>query len=285
MKKIYEGVEVGISSTPWGEMEECFLSSSWIDDKSFKVRKKPKKTNIVAILSGNILEVKEYEKPVFYNFESKATGKKKSDSKRRSDNLNVSKMKLRRLINSNIDINDKYNNKFVTFTFCDSVVGGDYKRCKDEWKKFIKRLKYYLKVDDLKWVYVMEVQHERLKKYGDKVWHFHCIFFNLPYVHFDDLNRLWGLGSTDIHCIDNIDNVGAYVVKYMQKDMIDTFGCGDLYGRSRGNLQEPIEIKDSELIGKLLLDFKKKNQAPVFQKVLDTDYYNNVVYTQYNYLR
>lgn len=254
---------------------------------SMKGRKIPQKTNSVAIISGPIIEIKQYSEPVFSNFEGKSTGKgtiKKGDVKR-MDNLNKTKHSLRQLINCNVDYVKRFNNKFVTFTYANAPEGEDIVKCKDDLKKFMKRLKYHLKLSTLKYCYVSEIQHNRQKKYNETVWHFHIIFFNLPYVDFNDLNTLWGYGSTKINCIDKVDNVGAYVVKYMQKDMQETSYNMDMYGCSRGNLERPIKISTDSEVDDILYHLEQIKKLPQYESNSTSEYYGNVTYKQYNYLR
>lgn len=255
-----------------------------IDDKTNKTRKKIKATKKVAVLSGKVYEVKEYEKPVFYNYESKATGKKKTENSKRENNLNQSKKKLRRLINANVNYDNFKQNVFLTLSFSDAKKGSDIKKCKYEFKNFIQRLKTYLgdKKYNLKYVYVTEIQHKRQEKYGDRVWHFHVIFFNLPFVKNDDLSKIWGNGFIKINSINNVDNVGSYVIKYMEKDSDDVENNSDLYGRSKGNLNAPVELKDEKIINQIEENIQNKL---VYVNTLHTDYYDDIEYRQYNLAR
>lgn len=231
--------------------------------------------NKKAIISGNIVEIIYYQIPVFEGYENKSTGKKKtkSDTKKRTNNINQSKMKLRRLINSNITGKDL----FITLTYADNMC--DIDAGKDDFKKFIKRWNYQRKkksLDALQYVYVVEFQ-----KRGAV--HFHCIFFNVGFILNSELNSLWGNGFVKVNKIDKVDNVGAYVVKYMQKDLIDSRLNGkDLYGRSKGNLSEPLEVKNPQEVA--VLEDSLLNNC-VYQNSYFTDYYGEMTYKQYNLKR
>ena len=236
-------------------------------------KKRIKSTNQVAICSGNIIEIKQYESPVFYNFEGNSKGKSGGSKQKRANNINQSKMKLRRLINSNI----KPYSKFITLTFADNVT--DMKKAKIEFKNFVKRLNYKLKKKgskNLKYVYVVEFQ-----KRG--AIHFHVIGFNLGFIKNSDLREMWKHGYVTINKINNVDNVGAYVVKYMSKDLVNEGLNGhDLYGRSRGNLEEPIEIKNPQEVGQLLESYENKI---VYSKTYNTEYFGECQYIQINLTR
>jgi len=107
----------------------------------------------------------------------------------------------------------------------------DIKRANKELTKFIKRLSYYhtgQNTNDLKYIAIPELQ-----KRG--AWHFHIIFFNLPYtpwgdmVHgYDKYNKkgelmemgpLWGMGTVGIEAVKESSNgkIASYVTKYLSK--------------------------------------------------------------------
>ena len=51
--------------------------------------------------------------------------------------------------------------------------------------------------------------------------HYHVMFFNLPFIKASDLRTIWGHGFVKINAIDDVDNVGAYMVGYMSKKLVD----------------------------------------------------------------
>lgn len=53
--------------------------------------------------------------------------------------------------------------------------------------------------------------------------HSHCILFDDEYIPFDAINKAWGKGNTDIHKLNDINNVGAYVSKYLTKETYSEF--------------------------------------------------------------
>ena len=216
----------------------------WVAPKGHD--KKIKKTNSVAIISGHIVEIKKYSDDVYYDYtvrgsSGKGTGKKKTDNKKRADKINESKMNLRRLINANVNP----FSKFVTLTFKENLT--DIDEAKKIFKKFVMKLNYRRKKENkenLKYIYVVEFQDRGAV-------HFHCVFFNMGFMKNEELQKIWGQGFTKINRIKDVDNVGAYVVKYMQKDLIDDRLNGrDLYGRSR-DLKKPIVIKKPSEVWRL----------------------------------
>lgn len=145
------------------------------------------------------------------------------------------KRELRRIVNSNVgQYGDEFTTKFVTLTFSEHIT--DLAASNKEFEKFIKRLNYQIfksKKANVKYTVVPE-----FTKKGRV--HYHVIFYNLPYVKFDFLADIWGNGFIKINKIDNCDNVGAYISKYMTKDNDEIVGK-KCYFNSRG-LFKSIEI-------------------------------------------
>lgn len=183
------------------------------------------------------------------------------------------KQRLRRLINANVGQYDDITPKFMTLTFADNVQ--NLKLANNEWKKFIKRLNFYMfrkKINLLKYSVVIEFQ-----KRG--AIHYHAIFYNLPYVESKKIADIWGQGFIKINKIDNVDNIGAYVVKYMGKDLDDD----RLYGKksyfNSRDLLEPLEITDKKKIDALVGPLSHKL---VYSIGFDNDYMGHIHYNQYN---
>lgn len=258
-------------SCPVGVEYDPF-SDTYVDTYSVKTYVVPEDqrpqfvTHKRAIISGNIIEVMYYQKGVAYGYKSKNNrGKNKTTNSKRSDNINRAKNNLRRVINANV--NDY--SKFITFTFKENLQ--DVGKAKIYFKRFIERFKRKYKIK-LKYVYVVEFQRRGAI-------HFHSIFFNMPYIPSSELAEVWKHGFIKINKIDNVDNVGAYVVKYMSKDLIDDRLNGhDLYGRSRG-LKVSIILTDEKKI--LALQDKYFDHC-VYSKTYSSDYKGNITYMQYN---
>lgn len=232
------------------------------------------------VKSGNVIEIYEYEKPVLEGYQNKNVslgrqGSATDDEKKenRGKVLNRAKRDLRRKINAN----SGELKKFITLTFKENETNLDY--CNYEFKKFIERLKYWnkrVKGKPLKYVCVVEFQ-----KRGAV--HYHLLA-NLKYISNDDLKRLWGNGFVKINRVDRVDNVGAYVVKYMQKDMSDKRLEGRKSYFTSRNLKKPLEyteIKKVDEIAAHLLEGIK----PCYETSFDNDYTGKVVYRQYNLKR
>jgi hypothetical protein len=90
----------------------------------------------------------------------------------------------------------------------------------------------------LKYVSVLEFQD----KNDRGAVHYHMIC-NLPYIKKSELAKIWGNGFVKINAIDKVDNVGAYVIKYMNKDIDDIRLQGlKAYNCSQG-LDKPVVLK------------------------------------------
>ena len=226
-----------------------------------------------AIVSGHVIEIYQYEKPVYSDYElnkiRQHEGRRQEASednkqKNREKCSNRAARTVRRLVNSNIAI----NSKFLTLTFADHVT--DLKKANYEFKKFKQRFVYYL------WVRIKYLCVPEFTKKGRI--HYHVVLFNLPFVKNKTLQSIWSNGFIKINKIDNCDNVGAYVSKYMTKDneqMIEEKS----YFTSR-NLEKPLEIVNEKEI-EILADSLSPTDV-VYLNSFVNDYLGLVNYTQYN---
>lgn len=227
------------------------------------------------IISGPIIEYVEYEKPYYKDYEilkewkNRDINKNSQTSNDRSEySLKRAKNEIRRLINANSDIFDK----FITLTFAKNETNLDY--CHYEYKKFIQRLKY--RYQNLEYQVVVEFQERGAV-------HYHLLS-NLGYVRNSTLEKIWGHGFVWINRIDRVDNLGAYVTKYLRKDLNDERLKGrKCYFRSKG-LKEPIIYTQKKevdaLAGSLLQDLK-----PVYQNEFNSEYTGLTSYKQFNLLK
>ena len=146
---------------------------------------------------------------------------------------------VRRLASGNFD----ENSRFFTATFADNVKEMDY--ANHEFKKFIQRLKY--NYDDFKYLSVVEFQ-----KRG--AIHYHMLS-DFGYIEHSDLGRLWGNGHVWIRDLltankgNPVTNVGRYIAKYMNKNVLDERLMGKKAYFTSKNLKRPeIIYEDMSLI-------------------------------------
>lgn len=248
------------------------------------------------VVSGNVTEIYSYENGVKVGEQMPAGHNVKKDTEeiteeerqaRDKQNLQRSLSRtirnLRRSINANVGVWGDYFPKFMTLTFKQNVK--DHKTANDEFKRFIQRLNYrvFKKTSGLKYTCVVERQ-----KRG--AIHYHVIFYNLPYTPFNELLDVWQNGSEQrglrINAIEEIDNVGSYVTKYISKEIraLKDGKGGErekdkkIYFQSRG-LKKPSEEKITEdEIKKVMKNLSKADK--IFQSEFENEYVGKIKYTQ-----
>ena len=193
---------------------------------------------------------------------------------------------IRRLAIENFDTK---NDKFLTLTFRDrpDLDVKDVKACNKEFEKFIKRLKLYLRNKHdpdykLKYLAVIEFQDSR----GRGAVHYHMLL-NIPYISQKFIeNTLWAQGKVWINKIDHVDNLGAYVIKYMTPDTEDPRLMGlKAYNCSKG-LVRPDCIKswdDPEKVQAMLATLPK--EKVVYSQQYKTENAGKIAYSQVNLTR
>ncbi len=109
---------------------------------------------------------------------------------------------------------------------------------------------------------------------------------NIDINHDNQLGTLWGHGW--VTCLSltsrnkgtEVDNVGAYLAKYMTKSVDDEEKGRKAYFSSRG-LAKPIVFRGSdsfEILEMLSLEHKR----PVYHNTYESKYSGRVVYAEYN---
>lgn len=125
--------------------------------------------------------------------------------------LNRTRQNIRRSINANVGRWGNERPKFVTLTFDENIT--EHEVANYKFMKFIQRLKYHTGVK-VKYTAVIEYQHRGAI-------HYHVVFYNLPYVPHEKLTEIWREGHVWINAIDDVDNLGAYVLKYVLKNILE----------------------------------------------------------------
>ena len=265
-KEVIKNKFVGVEYEPFTKSYvDTYVQEKEVIEVAPPVHKKPVYySNKKAIVSGDVVEIISYEHGNYFGFEGTAKGKVKSANAKKDYNINRTKKNLRRLINANVTGNDT----FLTLTFKDNLT--DLVQAKIYFKRFVQQMKR--SGFDLKYCYVVEFQ-----KRG--AIHFHVILFNSGFIDVHIIEKAWKHGFIKINHIDNVDNVGAYVVKYMEKDLVNSKLNGhDLYGRSRG-LKKPLEINNPQEVGQLL---EGLSNNLVYSNTYSNDYKGTCVYCQFN---
>lgn len=233
--------------------------------------------NFKVVVSGKHVEVYKYKKQVWREFEKKNFEDEKPQKEPKQLNafeqiaimkqkqqysVNRTRTEIRRLINSNPQLT-----KFMTLTFAKNIT--DLKEANYIFNQFIKRMNY--KYPDFKYLAIPEFQQR-----GAVHYHLLC---EMPFIHFREITEIWGQGNIDIKTLNNVDNIGAYVCKYLSKDMFDerTFAKKKFF-RSQ-TLLEPVEI-----LGYWAMKFVEKLCSvltPVFEKTFESEWVGEVEYKSY----
>lgn len=212
-------------------------------------------TNISKIYSkklvryGDVVEITEYKRPRVTTKRGNKFVERKSSGTRTIQSVLRAKNRLFRLVLNNAGKWGPYPTTFWTLTFEEEIE--DLTLANYHFKKAMQRLKWYMKSSPA-YVAVPEIQEERYEKYGVKVWHFHVVFFNLPYIPFEDLHSIWGHGFDRIEKVKGVNHMPAYLAKYFQK----ACKAPELFGRrsyftSRG-LIKPLELFGEKLVDEFL---------------------------------
>jgi len=254
------------------------------------------KYNYRIIQAGSTIEIIEYGRPVLGKVELEKTyrsGRSKDASEvekiiNRYKVMRRARTDLRRLIQANSrqwkDIHGiVYLPIFLTLTFAKNIM--DFETANHEFKLFIMRLGNRIggrtERNCLQYVVVPEFQ-----KRG--AIHYHLIIFNLPYIRQRELSDIWRNGRVHIKAIDEVDNVGAYVCKYMGKDLDDERLRGKkCYFSSRGLFKPEIMEIDTDNPGqkKMLESVLQTAQALAkkepYKVEYPSEYFESIKYTQY----
>lgn len=246
--------------------------------------------NFKVVVSGKQVEVFKYSKHVWREFKKKPDDEEYNITQKEPKQLNMfeqeklrkqkiqfsinrTKTEIRRLANSNPKLN-----KFMTLTFAKSTT--DLKQANYIFNQFIKKITY--RYPDFEYLAVPEFQkdfdfHGKKKENGGSV-HYHLLC-NLPYIEMDSLEYLWGHGMVNVRQISKVNNLGAYMSKYLGKELFS----GRMFGKKKffrsQSLSAPIE-----LLGYWATKFVEKFLAlltPVFEKSFESEWVGTVEYRAY----
>lgn len=231
-------------------------------------------SHIKVIKTGDIYEIFTYLKPYLYNFGTICDNTTEREGQlRREDSIKRAQAKVRRLVNANARVYG-YMPIFVTYTFRDDVE--DIKVATRYFTEHIKELKRS-HFGHLRYLAVPEVQEKRAEKYGVNVWHFHCIFFDLPYIRGIKtiFETNWKYGFIKIKAIDKVRNVGAYVSKYFGKQWASSRLKGQKSFFSSSRLYQPEIMRSLDRVPEL------STMIEEYSSSYDSLRFGRVDYSQY----
>lgn len=227
------------------------------------------------IKSGHVIEIYQFQYPVYLGVRRKKTAKPERHKDTRKEEYKVRRgTRALNTIRRIALLNFSQNDKFLTLTFKENET--DIEIANKELDKFIKKLRR--RHSELKYISAIQFQ-----KRG--AIHYHLLI-NLPYVEQKELLELWGNGFVDIRKLKNVDNVGAYISRYIIRDAKDERLKGKKsYSTSKG-LKRPVSEYLTE-VG--FHQFKQENNLdshnPVYTSTYNTDWNGTVKYKEYNLSR
>lgn len=227
-------------------------------------------------ISGNIIELIGYTR---LNTDARDMNQvRQGTGKKRAENYAQRQQKRRDMIRrlATTNFNTAYT-KFVTLTFKENVT--DLRYANKEFKKFIQRMRR--RYGGFKYICVIEFQERGAI-------HYHMIS-DLPYIPYGDLAKIWGNGDIDIRAVDKVDNIGAYLVKYMTKENDDERLQGENgYLISRGLIQ-PTTITTwgdgNELFNSMIHQYGLEKKLPTYASTYESEYNGITYYLQFNLSR
>lgn len=205
-------------------------------------------TNTIQISTGNFHEFFLFKYPIEIG-KSKVIRKRVERKTIQEEEINEqsainsssrARNKLKRLTIGNLH-NTKERLKFVTLTFKDEIEDIDVANY--HFKKFRQRVSYKIG-KNLQYIAVPEIQEKRAKRTGKKVWHYHLLTFNLPYLPHRDLVKQWG-NRSEIQEVRKELNSVKYLTKYLSKSYREpTLKYKKRYYQAVAN--QPIHIQNQE---------------------------------------
>lgn len=234
---------------------------------------------VKVIVSGNVIEVYRYQYMPLPNgkrlsgadLDEECDDKSFDEDNREYNRHNDrrSKWNFIRLTNANFGS----HSKFITLTFADNVQDLDYSN--NEFKKFIQRMRRRYK--GFKYAAAIEFQ-----KRGAV--HYHMMS-DLPYIPKKELAKIWSRGFVRINDIRHVDNVGAYLSKYMTKgDGRDPRLRGRKMYLTSKNLDRPLVLK-GDAADLILEQYDLKNKKTVLETAYVSEHHGLISYKQYNLKR
>lgn len=236
------------------------------------------------IISGS--EIEHY----VYKDKSILRGYRRSRRKKRKENeetpkakskfsLNRTRTKIRRIVNANPQLI-----KFLTLTTEQTKEMTNLQRTNRLFNLFTQRIRY--RHLDFQYFAVPEYQKDvdfygRVKPFGGTI-HYHVVC-NLPYIEAVEIAKIWKNGTIDIKKRKKkIKNVGQYLSKYLQKDVVDERFFGKKKYFCSQNLNKPVE-----LVGDKAAFFMQEGadnlELKWSTKFDENEYRGEVLYSLYNF--
>lgn len=222
--------------------------------------------------ADHLLQVSRYSKGYWVGFESKGGRKKdgqgENQDKNRKDTARRRYQSVIDLANCNFDV--EYA-KFITLTFAENQQ--DIAVANHRLDLFLKKMRR--QYGRFRYLWVMEFQRRGAI-------HYHMLADISEYIPWQWLQEAWKDGDARIEAIDHVDNVGAYVAKYMARLDDRRLDGKKAFGHSRGMKKpEIITGREAEKIARYL----EERQTPVHAATYTGEYVGEVQQLSYNLKR
>lgn len=236
------------------------------------------------VRSGHVVEIYKYQCGIsrkiddeFFKTDKGGRDKDGQEGRKLEYNNTVNQRarnKIRRLINANFTS----DSLFITLTYKKNMQ--DIESANNDLKKFVQKMKR--KQKNFQYVAVIEFQ-----KRGAIHYHMLCNYqleWNTEkelQAHEIEIGNVWGHGFVDVG-YKKSDNAGAYLIKYMSKDIHDE----RLDGKKRYFFSRSLK-QPEELTGGYAVDVIKEFEGfpPVFTNEYYSDFHGKVEYFEFNPLR
>lgn len=255
------------------------------------------------IASGHVMEIYQYEKEPseirkgkeekYNEYEKIVLGlddenwiyeKEDRTQDRRKQTMRDARNTARRIALMNFS----QGSAFVTLTYPDTrhLTADDIEVADDDFKKFMKRLKYRY---NRKFDYIAVREFTKKGRI-----HFHALMdFDVTGKSEDDIKaveRYWGEdiwkhGFVDIKAVQGqVDNIGAYLIKYMTKGVAEeVFKGRKLYLTSKG-LKRPVTLT-GDAAEMVIAEYGLLGKKEVFTNSYESEYLGHIAYREYNLKR
>jgi len=194
------------------------------------------KINKSLMIAGTYAEHIVYKKPLYTHYGQPPPPR--SNNSKTENSLSRTRIRLFRLVSSNLDYTDGNSPTFCTLTYARNET--DRSTAARDLRLYHLRLSYYVG-KHIRYVAIPEFQ-----KRGAV--HYHIIYFNLPFVPVQTLaHKIWGHGSIDIHPLDQIRNTSAYCAKYITKETLDERHKGHRILITSRGLRQPLVVYNEDV--------------------------------------
>jgi len=194
------------------------------------------KINKSLMIAGKYAEHIVYKKPLYTHYGQPPPPR--NNNAKTENSLSRTRIRLFRLVSSNLDYTDGNQPTFCTLTYARNET--DRKIAASELRLYHLRLSYFVR-KHVRYIAIPEFQ-----KRG--AIHYHIIYFNLPYVPVETMSRrIWGHGQIDIHLLSEVKNTSAYVAKYITKDTLDNRHKGHRILITSRGLKQPILVYNQDV--------------------------------------